>query len=193
MNKEGLVNGPAEIKLLLREARAGNEDAFRRLLTIYEPLIISMLTKYNGENDRDDLHQELLLAFYHAVRKYDLEQKSVDFGFFAKVCLKNALISHIRKSGGEEIEILPIDEIKGLYSQDAPESSVFESESTKTVQKLVDENLSSYEKRVWELYVDGKKPAEIAHLLGKDAKSITNALARIRAKLRALIGDIYHI
>lgn len=193
MNKEGLVNDRAEIKLLLRDARAGNENSFRRLLAIYEPLIISTLSKYNGENDRDDLHQELLLAFYHAVKKYNLEQSAVDFGFFAKVCLKNALISHLRKSGGEEIEILPIDEIKGLYSQDAPESDIFESESVKTVQKLIDENLSGYEKRVWELYVDGKKPAEIASVLGKDAKSITNALARIRAKLRALIGEIYHI
>jgi DNA-directed RNA polymerase specialized sigma24 family protein len=43
------------------------------------------------------------------------------------------------------------------------------------------------------LYLEEKTPKQIGEVLGKDAKSISNALSRIRTKLRDLIGDLYNI
>ena len=197
MQKKGSINDQAEIKLLLRGARENDDEAFSRLLAIYEPLILSMTSRYvaqyGAEADEEDIHQELCLALYRAAKKYDLDQNAVDFGLFAKICMKNAIASHLRLEKGDDVEILPIDEMTWLSSPDDPENGVYEKESVEFLQKIIDENLSGYEKKVWGLYIDGKKPSAIAALLKKDAKSISNALSRIRAKLRALVGDIYNI
>ena len=191
MHKDGLL-----VRQLIEKARGGCDSAFSELLALYEPLFVSMISKYSSEydasDDKDDVHQDLRVAFYNAVLKYDMEQASVDFGLYAKVCLKNALVSRFRSRGGKGFEILPIDDIAGLYSSDEPSRALIESESAFEVQRLLDASLSEYEKEVFCRYMDGKSPKQIASELGRDAKSISNALARIRAKLREAIGENKH-
>ena len=55
--------------------------------------------------------------------------------------------------------------------------------------KLLD-SLSSMERQVLSLYVDGNSYTRIAELMGKSPKSIDNALSRIRQKIGALkVGE----
>ena len=49
--------------------------------------------------------------------------------------------------------------------------------------------LSVYEKRVLHYYIAGFSPAEIASHVGKDERSVSNALFRIRGKLKCLLHD----
>ena len=194
-NKDYLMR-QSEVKRLVGEARGGSDAAFSELLQLYEPLFASMLSKYSLEfdasDDKDEVHQDLRLAFYNAILKYDLEQTSVDFGFYAKISLKNALISRFRARGGRGLEILSIDDIAELHSNDEPSRELIESESAFAVQKLLDASLSEYEKEVFCRYMDGRSPKQIASELGRDAKSISNALSRIRAKLREAIAGNKH-
>ena len=193
MLKEGKIKRRGDIKGLLKEARGGNDSAFSELLEIYEPLLLSMVAKYSLEygesDDKEDLLQDLRVAFYKAVRGYDSDRSTVEFGLYAKICLKNALISRYRLKKGHSVEILPIEDAVGIYSTEHPGDGVIENESFQAVQSLINSNLSDYEKSVWNLYLDGDSPKQIAKRLGKDAKSISNALSRIRAKLRALIDE----
>lgn len=196
MHKEDYLMRQSEVKRLIREVREGNDAAFSELLQLYEPLFVSMISKYSLEydasDDKDDVRQDLRVAFYNAVLKYDLEQSEVDFGFFAKICLKNALVSRFRARGGRGFEILPIEDFEELSSGEEPSSELIESESAFAVQKLLDASLSEYEKEVFCLYMDGRTPKQIAKELKRDAKSISNALSRIRAKLREAIGENKH-
>lgn len=195
MQNEGYLKHQNEVKHLLHDAKGGDEAAFSLLLSLYEPLLLSMVSKYSLEydagDDKEDVHQELRVAFYKAVSKYDLES-AVEFGFFAKVCLKNALVSRYRSKKLHGVEILPIEDAVGVYSPENPEDSVAENESVGVLQSLINDNLSEYEKKVWNMYLEEKTPKQIGMLLGKDAKSISNALSRIRAKLRDLIGTLYN-
>ena len=50
--------------------------------------------------------------------------------------------------------------------------------------KTVYSKLSKTERTVVEMYVSGKSYAEIAAALGKDAKTVDNALTRARRKLK---------
>ncbi len=197
MHSEDYIKHQNEVKNLLRDAKGGDETAFSLLLTLYEPLLLSLTSKYllqyDANDDKEDVHQELRVAFYKAANRYDLEDSSVDFGFFAKVCLKNALISRYRSKKLRGVEILPIEDAVGIYSDDNPGDSIAERESIGVLQTLINDNLSEYEKTVWNLYLEEKTPKQIGEVLGKDAKSISNALSRIRTKLRDLIGDLYNI
>jgi DNA-directed RNA polymerase specialized sigma24 family protein len=47
--------------------------------------------------------------------------------------------------------------------------------------------LSPYENQIWQRYVAGATAAEIAARMGKDTRSVHNAIYRIRHKLRRTI------
>ena len=74
--------------------------AFPALLDEYRALIGAAVTRYGADlqaTDREDLRQSALLAFYRAALNYDVAQSEVEFGLFAKICVENALISHLRR------------------------------------------------------------------------------------------------
>lgn len=50
---------------------------------------------------------------------------------------------------------------------------------------IVDSALSVYERRVLDLMLEEKSYAQIAELLGTSAKSVDNAVQRIRKKIRS--------
>ena len=52
---------------------------------------------------------------------------------------------------------------------------------------IIKNNLSDYEYRVWHNYMLGKTAREIGDLVGSNEKSVTNAIYRIRKKLRGLL------
>ena len=76
--------------VLIKEVQDGNKDAFNEIISRYEPLIVSIVSKYLsdelfGASDRDDLSQEASIALYNAVMSYDVMQSEVSFGLYAKI------------------------------------------------------------------------------------------------------------
>jgi len=60
----------AEIKELILSAQKGNESSLNELISKYEPLMSSLLTKYSSiavyNDDREDIKQEMLIVFRNA-------------------------------------------------------------------------------------------------------------------------------
>ncbi len=174
-----------EIKNLISEARRGSEGALGDLIVKYEPLILSLLSKYASDeimrHDVEDIKQELLIVFCNAVMKFNLEQEEVDFGLYAKICMERALVSQLRAINRRvRIEQMP----ENISLHDDPSVRIIEGERVREMWKLINASLSEFEGVVWNLHLSGKKSAQIAEQLGRDTKSIDNALCRIRAKLR---------
>ena len=73
-----------------------------------------------------------------------------------------------------------------------PEDVVLARESKEELIKALSDCLSKYEKKVFQLYLEGHSYQEIGAQLDKDIKSVDNAIQRIRRKLaRNLnLGDI---
>ena len=76
-----------------------------------------------------------------------------------------------------------------LGCEDSVTDALIDKERMEALQLIIARNLSSYESRVWWLYVSGATTAHIAQMLGKDEKSISNAIYRIRKKLRLVLGQ----
>ena len=85
---------------IIGKVRSGDQKAFSELLQLYEPLFTSLLSKcvqeQANEQDIEDIKQELTVVFYNAILSFDLEQRDVNFGLYAKICLQNALITQLR-------------------------------------------------------------------------------------------------
>ncbi len=180
-----------DVEACILRVRAREQAAFVELLSWYEPLITAQVSRHVtgvvGE-EREELHQIATVAFYRAVMAYDLEQSGVEFGLYAKICISNALNSHLRalRRRVPEASVELLGEMRDIED---PAAQVIAEESFDTLVARIRALLSPYENRVWTLYVAGHSTGNIARLLQKDPHSIENAVYRIRRKLREALGD----
>lgn len=191
----------ADLADLLESAKAGDQDAYAALLERYAPMLQSMVSKYAApgmsEADLEDLRQEANVVFCSAVQTYDPSREGVEFGLYAKICVGHGLASALRVFRRQRRDGLLSLEGDRLIEQNpellGSEASVSEAlidkERMEALQLIIQRNLSPYESRVWWLYVSGAGAAHIAQILGKDEKSISNAIYRIRKKLRQVLGQ----
>ncbi len=168
----------------LAAAKAGDQAAFEALLARYAPLIESLISPYTPACDAEDLRQEASIAFCRAVERFDMEQKGVQFGLYAKICIRNHLISYARRMQASET-VVSLESSEDTREETDPAQSLMDEESYAALYRRVEALLSPYENRVWWLYLSGRTAREIALLFSKDERSVQNAIYRIRKKLRA--------
>lgn len=183
------------VHALLYAVREGDQDAFSALLLRYRPLIDRAVDRFSaelhGEEDRKDVRQEALAAFYDAIRSYRTDQEKVEFGLYAKVCIGNRLVSHLRRERRQQ-GLLSLDDLSAervLGADGDLLSLVIEEEEAQALSASIKQVLSRYEYEVFSLYFKGSTSAQIAVLMQKSVKSIDNAIARIRKKLKNLLQD----
>ena len=186
-----------EVSGLIAQVRsadfADRQTAFEALLQRYEPLIQSLVRKFSEDalvqRFREDLRQEATVAFYHAILVYDTEQTEVDFGLYAKICISNALISQQRKLKRRAMEPLTDTERDNFFVHETedPSESILEQDRVEALCLVIRNNLSTFEYCVWQYYMSGRTAKEIGELTGKEERSISNAIYRIRKKLRAVL------
>ncbi len=170
-----------QVRQLLEGVRKGDADAFDELSAGYRPLVESLVgTLLKGsvfsESDRDDLMQEASITLYHAAMSYDTAQEEVTFGLYAKICLKNRLSTILRRKKRQ------LRAERNSLSEEIP-SGVSEDDVEFLLTKI-SSVLSGLEMKVFRLMIRGCSHAHIAQLIGKPVRSVDNAAARIRKKLR---------
>lgn len=194
MNEKIKKTSDAELASKLRDAQNGDQAAFEDLLNRYMPLIHSLANRfsrsYECTNDREDLQQTAIIAFLHAVERYDAEKSNAaGFGTYLTYCIKNAMISETRSMKKRDHVILLEDNELAAAEDTAsnPVDQLIEEEDYQALSASIRRALSPYENRIWWLYLSGRTAGEIAEQMNKDEKSVHNAIFRIRRKLRAII------
>ena len=180
-----------DILPLLAHAKEGDQAAFDTLLAQYTPLIEHRLAIARTRRsdilpeDEKDLRQEAHLAFYRALLAYNADQHEVSFGLYAKICIENALISALRKIRPAE-ETIDYDTLTAIPadSREDPSQRLREQEDYEALCHRIARALSPFENAIWQRYIAGMTAPDIARQLGKDTRSIHNAIYRIRNKLR---------
>ncbi len=167
---------------LLGAARAADTDAMAELFARYTPLLSAMAKRYhemsNESADCDDFLQEANIAFLQAVRTYDTEQTEVTFGLYAKICIRNRLVSKLRAWHQPRA-----DEVEPPRPADPAEDLICK-EHYQTLLTQIACLLSKREMDVFRLYLLGKSYRAISSSLGISEKSVDNALFRMKAKLK---------
>ncbi len=181
---------------LILAVKSGDDDACAELLRRYAPLIDSSvigavsLMSNATRTDEEEFRQEAVIKLYQSALRYDSANEDVSFGLYAKICIKNRMISLIRRhsgilSVGDDDAVLPED---GISSEPDPSESLLLTESEKELNYKIKAVLSPFEYEVYDLYVDGAKPSTIAKTLDVSVKTVENALYRMRSKLQKLIS-----
>ena len=143
--------------------------------------------------DRDEFRQEAVIAFYDAVKSFDTEQKNVTFGLYAKICIKNRLVSLLRRIKAKTKKDPDVKSAKRSRSGESdtaargssdPEKKLIQREKLTALAEAAEGILSKYEKSIFDIYIQGASYREIADKVGKSEKSIDNAIYRIKVKLK---------
>ena len=182
---------------LQKLAAEGDSRAEEALVERYLPLVGVCARSYKllGAEKRD-LSQEGVFGLISAVRSFD-GAKGASFRTYAERCIRNRLLSAIRSAS--RFKHFPLNDSMSLeqLSEESdprlsavledfhcnPEDVVLARESKEEIERALSDCLSKYETKVFSLYLDGRSYEQIGGQLGKDVKSVDNALQRIRRKL----------
>ena len=192
--------------MLQQLAAEGDRDAEDALAARYLRLVrICARPLFLAGGDSEDLIQEGTFGLLSAIRKYD-PSDGASFKTFAEHCIRSRLLSaiksasrlkHVPLNDGISLEELSEDPGADMSALPElirlnPEELVLAKESREELSAVFSRCLSKFEIKVLDLYLDGLSYREIADRLCRDAKSIDNAVQRIRHKLARenIFGDI---
>jgi len=179
---------------LVENFRNGDKTALDILLTRFKPLVkLKAKAYYVAGGDPEDLIQEGMIGLYKAVLDFDFV-KNNNFAAFAGLCivrqLQTAIKTAMRQKHLPLNESLSLDNVSDSSATELPagrasdpETLLLGREALRDTEDFIKRNLSELEQNVLLQHTNGKSHAEIAQSIGKNTKSVDNALRRIRKKL----------
>ena len=182
---------------LQRLAVSGERSAEEELVKRYMQLVRACARPlFLAGGDSEALIQEGMFGLLSAIKQYD-PQNGSSFKTFAEHCIKMRLFSAIKSASrmkhfplndGMSLEQLSEESNSQLSAgtevfNRMPEDLILARESKEELYNALSNCLSKLESKVLDLYLDGLSYQDIASKLGKDTKSVDNAVQRIRHKL----------
>lgn len=183
----------------------GQKEGIDYLLNKYKGLVKQKARPFyliGGESD--DLIQEGMIGLMKAIRDYE-PGGSMSFSGFAKLCISRQIVSAVRASQRKKHQ--PLNSYISLYepaeddenapvlidvlseNSAGPEDSFFIKENRELIWQQLYEALSPMERKVLDLFMEGKSYTQIAKQLNKDEKAVDNAISRIKRKAARLRGQ----
>ena len=193
-----------EDNYLIALAKQGRADAYDRIVRRYYGFVRLKASSYfliGG--DADDLIQEGLVGLYKAVRDFRTDRES-SFRNFTELCITRQIITAVKTStrnkhtplneyvsfsqtpaasGGDGDPTL--DELLPGPTVHDPVNQVISSEELHSLVTCLSSVLSELESSVLSLYLDGYSYEVVAEQLQCDAKTVDNALQRVKRKVGA--------
>ena len=172
--------------------QGGDKSAWEKLYTKYKPIVLSIARRFflsGGETE--DLVQEGMCGLYSAVTGFKAEAGG--FSAYANKCIRNRIVDAVKLSNGAKHSalnnFLPIMEVGADLSVRNPEDEVIGREGQHEILQKMSKVLSSLEFKAIIMYTDGMKMSEISSALGKNNKSIDNAINRAKNKLQSILTE----
>ena len=182
------------------EAKKGNSRAQDYLISKYENFVKAKAKSYFLIGaDKEDIYQEGMIGLYKAIRDFKSDRLT-SFKAFAELCITRQIITAIKTATRQKH--IPLNTYislnKPIYEEDSdrtlidvlselkitdPEELIIGKEQIKHIEGEMAKVLSDLEMEVLQSYLDGKSYQEIACDLDRQAKSIDNALQRVKRKL----------
>lgn len=187
-----------EENVLVDLAKAGDREAFEKLLFMYEKFVYNTVRlKLGNAEDAFDVSQEVFIKVWKNIKKYRGDCRfatwvyristnaCLDFLRHAKATATEQFPTHI-DSDGDEIEVEFADEAVIA----SPERMLEKKEAVNAVREAI-ARLSPEAREVVELRdINGFSYEEIAEITGLEIGTVKSRLNRARGQLRTLLAEI---
>ncbi len=169
----------------IKGAKSGNPKDIRYIFGAFKMSVSACAAKLRNDNfDFEDAVQEGNIGLFKAILSYR-ENTDASFSTFAKKCILNNMLSARQQATSQKHMVLsnalPLDESILLPSFEA---DFIAKEQNREFIRIAKQKLSDFEFLVFSLYTMQYSYKEIAAIVGKNEKSVNNAIQRIHAKLR---------
>jgi RNA polymerase sporulation-specific sigma factor len=201
------AEGQLDDGYLIALAKTGSAPAYDAIVRRYYGFVRLKASSYFlAGGDSEDLVQEGLVGLYKAVRDYRTDRES-SFRNFAELCITRQIITAVKTAsrnkhtplnryvsfsatpaGASESEPT-LDEILPGPTAHDPVNQAISSEELRALIACLSTVLSELESRVLGLYLDGHSYQDIGVKLGCEAKTVDNALQRVKRKVGAHIDS----
>lgn len=178
---------------LCQLAAAGDRDAEELLVKRYLRTVrVCARPFFLAGGDSEDLIQEATFGLLKAIREFD-PGYDTKFRTFAEVCIRNRIRSAVttaaRSKHAPLNESIPF-ESPMLGSGASPEELYISREEEAERFSKLEQKLSPLERKILALFLHGLSYREISEQVGRPAKSVDNAIQRIRRKMAGDFGAI---
>ncbi len=179
---------------LVAFAQEGNEDAINIIYEKYKPIVIKksknaiMYADHHGI-EINDIMQEGFIGLDEAIKSFS-QNDTASFYTFASICIDRKIVNYLRKVTQSKNKILneaiTIDEIIERVVSDSNnvEFDFISRVEHKDLIRKISKELTVFERKVFNLKIEGYSFEEIAKTLNKDVKSIYNTFHRIKTKIK---------
>ena len=180
-------------EILCGLAAEGRRDAEEELVKRYfRQVRVCARPYFLAGGDSEDLIQEAMFGLLKAIREFD-PARDARFKTFAEVCIRNrirsAVVNAARSKHAPLNDSVPF-EPPMLGSEASPEELyISREEETERLTRL-EQQLSPFECKILRLFLLGLSYQEISEQVGRPAKSVDNAIQRIRRKVAGDLGVI---
>ncbi len=192
---------------LIEKIRLGDNEAQNYLLEKYRNVVNMKANRFfliGAESD--DIVQEGMIGLFKAIQSFDLDKKNNSFKTFANLCIERQLITAIKTSNRQkhiplnsyfslnisaydENEDTEVIDILDANTVEDPLETITKREYREILENKIEQNLSTFEKKVLDRYIQGESYVDIATKLDSPVKAIDNAIQRIRKKAIKCIND----
>ena len=180
-------------------AQQNNDKAFDYILKKYHGFVCKKsLSYYIIGAGNEDIIQEGMIGLFKAVRDFSSE-RGVSFKTFADVCVTRQIITAVKNANRQKHAPLNfyvslnkpafdnddsgIGDLIACDRTSNPEDIIISKENADKFGAEMNRILSQFELLVLSLYLQGYSYTDIAKAIGKDSKSVDNALQRIKKKI----------
>jgi RNA polymerase sigma-70 factor (ECF subfamily) len=184
---------------LLGRVRGNDEEAWRRLVFLYSPLVFSWCRRAGlRSEDAADLLQEVFASVARAIAGFDRREGGA-FRAWLWTIARNKLHDHFRRlqggpeaTGGSDAQRLLL-EVPDEMPGEPPDASDPGSAAS-LLRRALELVRGDFEPRTWEAFyratVDGQPAGALASELGMSVAAVYQAKARVLRRLREELGSL---
>ena len=175
--------------------RLGKEEALSFLFSIYEKKVVPFIIQYENifrmcGYDNEDIKMFIRDCVLKAVKGYRFGYKSFNT-YYSSIAYRNVITLYRQVEG-------TYDERNKFFSVDLSDSSIEEkfvykeeNEEQMDLEIILSkiENMTDYDNKILELYLQGKTYLDIAQKLNISTKKVCNHLQKIKNKMKKCINN----
>lgn len=190
---------------LLIRARSNDQEAWRRLVDLYSPLVAHWCQQWGVSTaDMPDLVQEVFSAVAPGLATFRHERPGGTFRGWLRAIAQNKVRDHFRRGccgaeGGTEalirLQEVPVEgDLPDATDGDGGADTDSPAEVAALYRRALEQVRCQFEERTWlafwKVAVEDRSPAEVADELGLTQNGVRQAKSRVLRRLKEELGEL---
>lgn len=183
---------------LLERVRANDPEAWRRLVRLYQPLVLFWCRRGGLHGpDAEDVAQEVFAGAAAGLAGFRRDRPGDSFRGWLRGITRNHILLHFRRNHGKPRAEGGSDawqHLQGVADPLAGPADDEDQEVNQLYRRAVEQVRGEFEAPTWEAFwrtaIEGRSPASLADELSTTAAAIRQAKSRVLRRLKQEMGEL---